>query len=310
MTTITAETGALELLRHAAARFDQLVAEIREPQWNDPTPCPGWTVRTLVNHVAVEDLWAAELFAGRTIAEVGARLAGDQLGAVPLDRWHQALRGGLDAAAAPGTMADTVHLSFGDVPGSEYAMQLFADHLVHGRDLAVALGRPAALDPDDAAAALAWFAEREDPYRAAGMIGPRVPTPPDADPGTRLLAAFGRTGSDPVAVVERFNAAFNRHDVAAVMALMSEDCVFEGTGAPDGQRFAGSVAVRGFWEEFFAAEPDAWFDAEETIAAGDRVVVRWRYRWGPDGSGGHVRGVDVFRVAGGLVTEKLAYVKG
>jgi len=310
MTTITAEAGALELLRHAAARFDQLVAEIREPQWNDPTPCPGWTVRTLVNHVAVEDLWAAELFAGRTIAEVGDRLDGDQLGAVPLDRWHQALRGGLDAAAAPGTMADTVHLSFGDVPGSEYAMQLFADHLVHGWDLAVALGRPAALDPDDAAAALAWFAEREDPYRAAGMIGPRVPTPPDADPATRLLAAFGRTGSDPVAVVERFNTAFNRHDVAAVMALMSEDCVFEGTGAPDGQRLAGSVAVRGFWEEFFAAEPDAWFDAEETIAAGDRVVVRWRYRWGPDGSGGHVRGVDVFRVADGLVTEKLAYVKG
>ena len=115
MTTITAQTGALELLRHAAARFDQLVAEIREPQWNDPTSCPGWTVRTLVNHVAVEDLWAAELFAGGTIAEVGDRLDGDQLGAVPLDRWHEALRGGLDAAAAPGTMADTVHLSFGDV---------------------------------------------------------------------------------------------------------------------------------------------------------------------------------------------------
>ena len=309
-TTITAGTDALELLRHAAAGFDRLVADIREPQWNDPTPCSGWTVRTLVNHVAVEDLWAAQLFAGRTIAEVGDRLDGDQLGAVPLDRWQESVRGGLDAAGAPGAMTDTVHLSFGDVPGSEYAMQLFADHLVHGWDLAVALGRPAALDPDDAAAALAWFAEREDAYRAAGLIGPRVPTPADADAGTRLLAAFGRTASDPVAVVERFNAAFNRHDVAAVMALMSEDCVFEGTGAPDGQRYEGSAAVRGFWEWFFAESPDAWFDAEETIPAGDRVVVRWRYRWGPGGSGGHVRGVDVFRVADGLVVEKLAYVKG
>jgi uncharacterized protein (TIGR03086 family) len=308
MTTITAD--ALELLRRAAGRFDRLVAEIREPQWNDPTPCAGWTVRTLVNHVAVEDLWAAELFAGRTIAEVGDRLDGDQLGAVPLDRWHQSLRGGLDAAGRAGAMTDTVHLSFGDVPGSEYAMQLFADHLVHGWDLAVALGRPAALDPDDAAAALAWFAEREDAYRAAGMIGPHQPTPPDADPGTRLLAAFGRTTSDPVTVVERFNAAFNRHDVAAVMALMSADCVFEGTAPPDGQRYVGSAAVRGAWEEFFAASPDAWFDTEETVAAGDRVVVRWRYRWGPDGSGGHIRGVDVFRIANGLVAEKLAYVKG
>ena len=87
-------------------------------------------------------------------------------------------------------------------------MQLFADHLVHGWDLAVALGRPAALDPDDAAAALAWFAEREDAYRAAGMIGPRradaarTPTPapgcwprsagPASDPVAR-----GRSGSTP-----------------------------------------------------------------------------------------------------------------
>ena len=57
-----------------------------------------------------------------------------------------------------------------------------------------------ALQPG-AGAALAWFAEREDAYRAAGMIGPHLPTPPDADAGTRLLAAFGRTASDPVAVV-------------------------------------------------------------------------------------------------------------
>jgi ketosteroid isomerase-like protein len=212
-------------------------------------------------------------------------------------------------------MGATVHLSFGDVPGSEYAMQLFADHLVHGWDLAVALGRRAALDPDDAAAALAWFAEREDAYRAAGMIGPRVPVPPDADAGTRLLAAFGRTAepadpADPVAVVGRFNAAFNRHDVDAVMALMSEDCVFEGTAPPDGRRYVGSAAVRRAWEQFFADSPDSWFDSEDTIAAGDRVVVRWRYRWGPDGSGGHVRGVDLFRIVEGRVTEKLAYVKG
>src|SRR5512133_3551258 len=159
MSTVTVGTGAPELLRRAAGRVDLLVAEIHEPQWNDPTPCPGWTVRALVNHVAVEDLWAGELFAGRTIAEVGDRLDGDQLGAVPLDRWRSAVRGALDAAGAPGAMTETVHLSFGDVPGSEYAMQLFADHLVHGWDLAVALGRPAALDPDDAAAALAWFAD-------------------------------------------------------------------------------------------------------------------------------------------------------
>jgi hypothetical protein len=50
----------------------------------------------------------------------------------------------------------------------------------------------------------------------------------------------------------------------------------------------------------------AVFHAEETFAAEDRVVQRWRYSW----VGGHVRGVDVFRVRDGLVSEKLSYVKG
>jgi uncharacterized protein (TIGR03086 family) len=252
MTTITADTEALELLRHAAARFDELVAGIREPQWNDPTPCPGWTVRTLVNHVAVEDLWAAELFAGRTIAEVGDRLDGDQLGAVPLDRWHEAMRGALAAAGAPGAMADTVHLSFGDVPGSEYAMQLFADHLVHGWDLAVALGAPAALDPTTRAAALAWFAEREDAYRAAGMIGPHRA---DAAGRRRGHPAAGRVRPDRErpgrggrAVQRRVQPARRGRGDGAD----ERDCVFEGTAPPDGRRYVGSAAVRGAWAELFA----------------------------------------------------------
>jgi len=52
------------------------------------------------------------------------------------------------------------------------------------------------------------------------------------------------------------------------------------------------------------------FETEEAFAAGDRAVVRWRFTWGRAGDGGHVRGVDVFRVRDGKVAEKLAYVKG
>jgi ketosteroid isomerase-like protein len=109
--------------------------------------------------------------------------------------------------------------------------------------------------------------------------------------------------------VERFNEAFNRHDVDAVMACMTADCVFENTfPAPDGERFEGAVAVRSFWERFFQSAPAARFETEELFAAGDRCVVRWLFRW--DDRGGHVRGVDVMRVRDGKVAEKLAYVKG
>src|SRR5579859_1068293 len=115
-----------------------------------------------------------------------------------------------------------------------------------------------------------------------------------------------------IAVIQRFNEAFNRKDVDAVMAAMTDDCIFENTSpAPDGERFVGQQAVRAFWEQFFGSTPSAVFEAEEQFAAGDRCVVRWIYRWrNADGQPGHVRGVDVYRVRDGKVAEKLAYVKG
>ncbi len=120
------------------------------------------------------------------------------------------------------------------------------------------------------------------------------------------------TGST-LEAVERFNQAFSRHDVDAVMAAMTEDCVFENTfPPPDGERYEGQAAVRAFWEAFFRSSPNAVFEVEEMFAAGDRCVVRWLYRWAPDAESkpGHVRGVDLFRVRDGKVAEKLSYVKG
>lgn len=120
-----------------------------------------------------------------------------------------------------------------------------------------------------------------------------------------------RRNEETLAVVERFNDAFNRHDVEAIMAAMTEDCVFDSTRPPpDGERFEGQAAVRAFWESFFSRSPDARFETEEIFAAGDRCVVRWVYRWIREGQPGHVRGVDIFRVRDGKVAEKLSYVKG
>jgi ketosteroid isomerase-like protein len=117
--------------------------------------------------------------------------------------------------------------------------------------------------------------------------------------------------AETMAAVERFNDAFGRHDVAAIMAAMTDDCVFESTSPPDGRRFEGQAAVRSAWESFFRSSPDAAFETEEMFAAGAHCVVRWRYQWvDPQGQAGHIRGVDLFLVRDGKVAEKLAYVKG
>jgi ketosteroid isomerase-like protein len=111
---------------------------------------------------------------------------------------------------------------------------------------------------------------------------------------------------DAAEVVRRFNAAWGDHDLAATLALTSDDCVFEATSpAPDGDRHVGHAAVSAAWKPIFD-DLASRFTVEDSFSAGDRVVQCWRYDWGD----GHVRGVDLFTVKDGKVTEKLAYVKG
>jgi ketosteroid isomerase-like protein len=113
-------------------------------------------------------------------------------------------------------------------------------------------------------------------------------------------------------VVIAFNEAFNRHDVAGMMQLMTDDCVFEDTNpAPDGTVYTGKSAITQYWQHFFVQSTHAHFKIEETFGYGLRCVVLWRYDWvDAAGNPGHVRGVDLFQVKNGLISEKLSYVKG
>lgn len=114
------------------------------------------------------------------------------------------------------------------------------------------------------------------------------------------------------AVVREFNDCLNRQDLLGMKARMTEDVVFENTfPPPDGARFEGMQAVLTFWEEFFQASPHARFEIEEIVAAGDRCTARWRYTWDESaGKQGYVRGIDLFRLREGKISEKLSYVKG
>ena len=115
-----------------------------------------------------------------------------------------------------------------------------------------------------------------------------------------------------IRVVLAFNEAFNRHDIAEMMQLMSDDCVFENTSpAPDGTVYTGKAAVTQFWQDFFRDSSHAHIEIEEIFGLGMRCVMRWRYEWvDRAGKTGHVRGVDIFNVKSDLIAEKLSYVKG
>jgi ketosteroid isomerase-like protein len=118
--------------------------------------------------------------------------------------------------------------------------------------------------------------------------------------------------SDAIDVVQRFHQALNARDLEGMLACLTDDTVFENTHpAPDGTRYEGRTAVRSFWEGFLEGSTAAHFEAQEVFAAGDRCVMRWVYTWvDARGVEGHIRGVDLYRVRGGLIAEKLSYVKG
>ena len=132
------------------------------------------------------------------------------------------------------------------------------------------------------------------------MITPRtIDAPPDETDATLLT-------------IHAFNAALNAHDIDAVMALMTDDCIFENTyPAPDGTTYSGKETVTRFWKEFFRDSPHAHIEIEEIFGLGFHCVMRWKYTWGDaEGNPGHVRGVDIFKIKEGLISEKLSYVKG
>jgi uncharacterized protein (TIGR03086 family) len=181
----------VELFARATDRFTQRVAGVSENQWQGSTPCAEWDVRTLVNHVTYEQLWAPHLVAGETIDQVGDRYDGDVLGDDPMAAWRAALSGSM--AAFNGADLDAVvHLSYADVPCREYLTQMLTDAEVHGWDLATATGQDPTIDPEAASLLLTEWSAQRDMVRASGVFGDDVPVGDDADDATRLLGLLGR----------------------------------------------------------------------------------------------------------------------
>jgi len=180
-----------QIFERGQAHFGELVHQVKDDQWGDPTPCTDWNVRTLVNHLVYEARWAVPLLEGQTIEEVGDRFDGDQLGADPVASYDDAL-GKASAAVREVDLDRIVHLSFGDLPASGYLEQLSSDFVVHGWDLARGIKADDRIDPELVQFVYGAAEPMADMLAASGMFGERVPVADDADQQTKLLALFGR----------------------------------------------------------------------------------------------------------------------
>jgi steroid delta-isomerase-like uncharacterized protein len=117
--------------------------------------------------------------------------------------------------------------------------------------------------------------------------------------------------------IERYNDAWNRHDVEAIMAMHAPDMVFENHTA--GERAEGE-AVREHVGAIFAGWPDIAFATRRLYVRDDLVVQEWtasathdrELRRGnlvapPSGRRIEWEGMDVIPFADGLIKRKDVY---
>jgi uncharacterized protein (TIGR03086 family) len=164
-----------------------VVAGIRPDQLDAPTPCAGFAVRDVLEHMIGGATAFAAAFRGEP-APTGEAATGD-----PLERFGPALDDLVAAIRAPGALDRTVTAPFGDVPGDAFARFVVLDGLVHGWDLAVATGRP--YDPPaELVAEVDGFARDAivPAMREAEMFAAAETTPADASPIEQLAAFTGR----------------------------------------------------------------------------------------------------------------------
>ena len=112
--------------------------------------------------------------------------------------------------------------------------------------------------------------------------------------------------------LEAFAAAWNRHDIDALMSFMTHDCVFEASAGPEvcGTRYEGREAVRRGFAQVWATFPDAHWGNARHFVNGDRGVSEWTFTGTRgDGTRVEVNGCDLFTFREGKIALKNSYRK-
>jgi uncharacterized protein (TIGR02246 family) len=110
------------------------------------------------------------------------------------------------------------------------------------------------------------------------------------------------------ALLDRFAAAWASADADRVMALMTDDCVYEASVGPEpGRTFRGAAELRSGLEKMFAHDAATRTEITDVFAVGDRAAWEWRYC---DAAGGLLaRGCDLFVLRDGRIARKNAFRK-
>jgi len=189
---------ALAMFLSGQREFGARVHAVREEQWTAATPDTEWSVADLVEHLIEEHRWAAPLLHGQDVESAAKVVEGSRslpvdggVGANLAQEWGEAAIASAEAFTAPGALDRDVELSRGPTPARAYADEMTLDLVVHGWDLARAIGYDDPL-PDDLVDYIYSRLAGAGDLSASGMFAPPVELPDDAPTIDKLIAATGR----------------------------------------------------------------------------------------------------------------------
>jgi uncharacterized protein (TIGR03083 family) len=163
--------GAWRAIDAQRLSLAEMLDDLSEDEWRQPSLCAGWTVRDVAAHLTLQQIrlrdcagvilrWRGTMH--RTIAHEARRRAA----ALPVERIIAEIRGMV------GSRRHNLGVTY---------KETLCDILVHSQDIAIPLGRPLPVPPE--AAALC----------ASRVLSMRWPPPP---PSARIAARFRLTASD------------------------------------------------------------------------------------------------------------------
>jgi len=163
--------------RRACDGFSAVVQQ-GDGRWDNPSPCPQWDARGVVEHV----IGFHDVLLLRPMGAKPERPKGD-----PIARWAVTVPAIFSVLERTSTeVLDT------DVTIDRLLPALTADVLVHTWDLARAIDVDPRLDPELCVICYDIVRPNDERLRESGMFAPIVPVPDDADPATRLVTFLGR----------------------------------------------------------------------------------------------------------------------
>ncbi len=180
----------IDLLEQGYAWTAERMAQVGPDDLDSPTPCEGWQLRHLLDHVlgSLDRLAAAAEGDGPEGAS--AQALADGLGEDCGQAAFAAVRRrALAAWRRPGVMAGTCELPLGTLPAPAAAHINLVEVVVHGWDVSQATGESAAIPPELAEPVLEFSRKAVDPARGRAF-GPDLAVGDTV--GDRLVAFLGR----------------------------------------------------------------------------------------------------------------------